>query len=82
MAADDARAEALLQMLLNVVQELWIVKDRQIVLEHLLEREGISAAKLLNDFQPDAALAKLLDAERRQLLEKCLGPADDTDTAK
>lgn len=78
MATADAKADALLTMLLNVVQELWIVKDRQMVLEKLLADAGIDAGRAVNDYQPDAAMAAELSAARKLLLERCLGSADDT----
>ncbi|MEM8981459.1 MAG: hypothetical protein AAGC71_00440 [Pseudomonadota bacterium] len=82
MAADDKRTAALFEMVLNTVQELWIVKDRQMVLERVLSDSGVDVAAAVDNFQPDAEMTAQIDAARRQLLAKCLGPANDLDEAK
>ncbi|MEM1261274.1 MAG: hypothetical protein AAGH76_02630 [Pseudomonadota bacterium] len=79
MSADDKRTAALFDMVLNVVQELWIVKDRQMILERVLSNAGIDVAETVDNFQPDAELTAQMDSARRQLLAKCLGSANDLD---
>ena len=66
---------ALFQILLNTLQELWIVKDRQMVLENVLQANGIDVHDAVDRFQPDEALQQRLDAERKQLLDRVLEPA-------
>ena len=78
MADPAPPADELFAIVLNLVQELWIVKDRQIVLEHVLAEHGIDAAAAVDALQPDAALTARLSEERQQLLAKCLGPAAGT----
>lgn len=80
MSSSDSQTDALLQIVLNVVQELWVVKDRQIILEQVLQDAGIDAGAV-NDYQPTAQVTERLQHERRRLLEKCLAPADDIDGA-
>ena len=79
MSAPEPVIEAQLRILLNVLQELWVIKDRQIVLEQVLAEAGIDAARLVDDHQPDAELAERLDRERKRLLERCLAPAHGDD---
>ena len=58
--------------LLALTRELWVVIDRQAVLEKLLERHGISAAEI-DAFQPDAAFAEALETRRKALVATVLG---------
>jgi hypothetical protein len=66
--------------LLLLARELWVVKDRQRVLEALLEANGIVAPNAVTDHQPDAALAAALAAERARYtgaLLEVLCPPDE-----
>ena len=58
--------------LLSLSRELWVVKDRLCVLEAALENQGIIAADLIDEFQPDEALQKRLEAERAVLINSVL----------
>ena len=48
--------------LLTMAHELWVIKDRQMVTEALLQEHGLLQA--LDSYQPDAALAARIGAER------------------
>ena len=50
--------------LLLLARELWVTKDRQRILEAVLEARGITVVEAIRDHQPDAALAADLKAER------------------
>jgi len=52
--------------LLVLARELWVVKDRQRVLEALLAENGIVAPGTIADHQPGPALAAELETERRR----------------
>lgn len=54
---------------LALARELWVTRDRQMVLEAILAGHGIDAAKAINDFTPDAAFQARLDDERDRLIE-------------
>ena len=58
--------------LLSLSRELWVVKDRLFVLEAALADQGIIAAGLLDDFQPDEALQQKLESERAALITSVL----------
>jgi hypothetical protein len=58
--------------LLTLTRELWVVMDRQAVLEKLLERHGIGPAEI-DAFQPDPTFAASLDRRRQALLDQILG---------
>ncbi|MFN3288785.1 MAG: hypothetical protein ACK40H_10070 [Sphingomonadaceae bacterium] len=53
--------------LLALARELWVTRDRLMVLEAVLEARGIPVSQAIADFQPDAALAARLAAERDAL---------------
>jgi hypothetical protein len=67
--------------LLVLARELWVVKDRQRVLETLLAENGIVAPGTIADHQPGPALAAELDTERKRytdaLMTALCPPAED-----
>ncbi len=75
MSQSSDPSEALIQVLLNVTRELWVMKDRQLVLEQVLEEAGIRVAEAVETYQPDADFAARLERERKRLLDQCLAPA-------
>lgn len=66
-------ADPLYQMLVNLTRELWVVKDRLLILEEVLESAGITVSELIDQHQPDEALSENLDRERALLLKRVLG---------
>jgi hypothetical protein len=52
---------------LSLAKELWIVKDRQLIAEALLNEKGMLAD--LDSFQPDADLTAKLAAERQRFMQ-------------
>jgi len=70
------------QALLSLAQEVWVLRDRQKILESVLERHGIPANEEVNTFALDAKTSKLLEAERsafiRSLLDALEGPDDSS----
>lgn len=50
--------------LLLLARELWVTKDRQRILEAVLEAKGIAVAEAIRDHRPDPALDAELKAER------------------
>jgi hypothetical protein len=67
-------SDPLHQVVFNLARELWVIKDRQMVLEDVLRSKGIDAAELVDQHQPGPELAKQLDEERAQLLERLFQP--------
>lgn len=62
------RADALTQTVLTLAKEVWTLRDRQLVLEAVLQQRGIDVAAAIDSFQPDATLKKRLADERRRFL--------------
>jgi|GEM_PF-2653093 len=62
---DPTQVDDVANALLLVARELWVMKDRQRVLEALLADAGIVAPGAVAAHQPGEALAKDLETERR-----------------
>ena len=62
---DPTQVDDVANALLLVARELWVMKDRQRVLETLLAEAGIVAPVAVASHQPDETLAKELEADRR-----------------
>ncbi len=71
----------LFHVLLNTLQEVWVMKDRQMVLEQVLQDNGIDITEAVERLQPDPALSARLDAERKRFLDKVLEPLHPTNDA-
>ena len=68
------------QAILSLTEELWVLKDRQRVLEDLLSKAGIVTSTAIDQHEPDAELTRTLAADREALVSHVLGalkrPAD------
>lgn len=58
---------------ISLLGELWIIKDRQAVLEEVLDRNGIVAADAVERFEPGGDFKKRLDAERQEWIRRMVG---------
>jgi len=63
----------LVRMNTELVTELWILRDRVTVLEHLLEQKQLVERKQITDFVPSGALAAELAREREALVQRVVG---------
>jgi hypothetical protein len=74
------RSDPVAQLALTLAKELWLLKDRQLVLEAVLSREGLAVAELVDRYQPDGDFQRALDAERERfvaaILEALQRPGD------
>jgi hypothetical protein len=55
--------------LVTLTKELWVLKDRQLVLEAALTEAGIIAADVVDSYQPDEAMRDKLAGERHRLID-------------
>lgn len=69
---DGRSHDELARMVLGLTSELWIVKDRLLALEAILEGKGVTSADEVDRHEPDARLEKRLATERERLLERVL----------
>lgn len=53
---------------LALARELWVVADRQLVLEAILAKNGVDAAAEIDAFEPDIAMQARLDARRDRIV--------------
>lgn len=67
-----AQVDDLGRALLVLARELWVTKDRQRVLEAVLEERGIAVADAVRDYQPKDALADELAAERQRFTREVM----------
>lgn len=57
---------------ITLAKELWVLKDRQRVLEAALADKGILTSELLDGWQPDAALSAALEKDRAAFIDSLL----------
>lgn len=62
----------LAKAVLTLTHELWAMKDRQMILEAVLDKHGIKAAEEVDKLVPDEALAKKLAEERSAFAERVM----------
>jgi hypothetical protein len=58
--------------LLTLTKELWVLRDRQRILEAALEEAGVLPAGVVDAYEPGETLKAALRAERRQLIDAVL----------
>lgn len=64
--------DQLSQALMSLAQEVWVLKDRQRVLEAALEEAGVVAPDAVDSWQPDEDLAKELREKRIEFIDGVL----------
>jgi hypothetical protein len=69
----DERFDQLARMMFQLLSEVWVMRDRMVVMEELLRRKGVTSAAELDGFVPDAALDARLEALRNEMVEAVLG---------
>lgn len=72
------RRDPIAQLALTLAKELWLLRDRQIVLESVLAEKGLAASDLIDAYQPTGAVRERLARERKRFLEEiqsALSPA-------
>lgn len=68
----DSRIDDLGEAIVALTREIWVLTDRQMVLEAVLADHGIDTAKV-DAYQPDEAMTQRLEAKRQRLLDTILG---------
>ena len=74
------RLDDITRMLTEVASELWILKDRNMVLEALLAKAGVTTPDQVESFQPDAETAQRIAAERSAFTARIFGAVLDNET--
>ncbi len=60
------RRDPVAQLALMLAKELWVLKDRQMVLEAVLSRQGLAVRDLVEHYQPSDADRTAIDAARKR----------------
>ncbi len=68
----------LARMNTELLAELWILRDRVTLLEHLLEQKSVIERHTLDTMVPTGALAEELDRERERLVARVVGAPNAT----
>jgi hypothetical protein len=69
----DEKIDALLRMNTELLSEFWIMRDRMMILEHLLEKKAGLSRQDIDDFEPPPELESELLAERDALVRRVVG---------
>jgi hypothetical protein len=69
----NATIEDVARMVESLTEELWILKDRTLVLEELLIDKGGLTLDEIETYEPGPELAKRLARERQRVIRKVLG---------
>ena len=64
---------------ITLAKELWVMKDRQRVLEAALADKGIVTSDLLDGWEPDDALQAALEHDRAALIDSLLKALERSD---
>jgi len=64
---------ALGQAVMTLTKEIWVLTDRQRVMEAVLAQKGMDISKEIKTFQPDADMQAELKQEGSALIERVLG---------
>lgn len=63
----------LARMITGLTEELWVLRDRVMLLERAVVDAGVLAADTVDDLVPDAELDERLATERMRLIQRVLG---------
>jgi hypothetical protein len=69
----EANVDDLGRMIMALLGELWVTRDRLALLETVLEKSGTIAAKTLDDYVPTADESRRLEAMRDLLVSSVIG---------
>ncbi len=67
------RIDDLAAAYVSVLGELWILRDRQAVLEEVLQHHNISATDEIDAFEPSGSFKSRLDSERQAWVRRMVG---------
>jgi hypothetical protein len=60
------------QAILSLTQELWAVKDRQMIVEQVLKEKGIDIRETVNKYIPSDEIEEELKISRQNLIKKIM----------
>ncbi len=69
----DPVTDHLLEIVLLLGGELWVNRDRQMIMEELMAKEGKVTPEMIESFKPDEAFLERQKAARRRFTERVYG---------
>ncbi len=66
----DPIIDHLLEIVLQLGAEIWVNRDRQMVMEHLLETEGKVTTEMIEQFRPSPELNEQLREARNRFTQR------------
>jgi hypothetical protein len=63
----------LLEIVLQLGAEIWVNRDRQLIMEYLLATRGSVTAAAIDAFEPDAEFKQKLQTQRKAFTERVYG---------
>ena len=63
----------LLEITLQLAAEIWVNRDRQMVMEHLLKTEGKVTPEAIEQFHPTDEFRALLESNRKEFTNRVFG---------
>jgi hypothetical protein len=69
----DERFDQLARMMFQLLSEVWVMRDRMVLMEELLRRKDVLRPEDIDALVPDAALEARLEALRTEMVETVLG---------
>ena len=75
----DPMIDHLLEIVMLLGGELWVERDRRLVVEHLLATEGNVTPDMIEHFEPDEDLTKQLSESRQTFTKRVFGCLYATD---
>ena len=69
----DPMIDKLLEIVLLLGGEIWTVRDRQLVTEHLLATQGRVTPDLIETFKPDKGFEERSEEQRLQFIQRLYG---------
>lgn len=73
----DPMIDHLLEISLQLAGEIWVNRDRQLVMEHLLATQGKVTPEMIEEFKPDAEMKNEMRDARRLFSERIFGSLYD-----
>ncbi|MGB1875770.1 MAG: hypothetical protein ACPHGY_02425 [Rhodospirillaceae bacterium] len=70
---NDQMIDHLLEICLQLAGEIWVNRDRQTVMEHLLATKGKVTPEMIEEFKPDAEMKQDLRDARKVFSQRIFG---------
>ena len=74
------RLDDIARMVTELASEVWILRDRNMVLEHLLAEKGTVDLAKIEELHPEGELRERIQAERAAFVQRVFGAVLDQDS--